>query len=174
MEYDASEVECLVYTYKDGLLSRVGHDLVLRCTDARVTLAPDGVEATFAADAFEVVEAQKKGRPVPGALSARDARQILENMRKGVLHPDRFPEIRYRSTSVRRDARSLRIEGTLDLHGTRRPLAVSARRADGRWRAEVELYTTDFGITPFSALMGTLKVKPGVRVRISVPAEPLG
>lgn len=170
MDHDANTAECLVYSYKDGLLSRVGHDLVLRCTDFTVSLTPDRVEASFDPAAFEVLHALKKGRPDPGALSARDRRQVLENMRKGVLHPERHPRIHFVSDEVTWETTVLRVRGTLAMHGARRPLSVAARRVDGRWRAEVDLHTPDWGIAPFSALMGTLKVKPRVTVRVSVPA----
>jgi hypothetical protein len=34
----------------------------------------------------------------------------------------------------------------------------------------VVLNQPEFGITPYRAMMGTLRIKPEVRVRISVPA----
>jgi hypothetical protein len=44
-----------------------------------------------------------------------------------------------------------------------------AVRAD-RWIAEGELDHRDFGIRPFSAMMGMLQVDPAVRLRVGLPA----
>lgn len=171
MDYDQRTAECLVFTYKDGLLSRVGHDLKLRCDRFQIHLDPERIEATFDASAFSVVGAVRDGRVQPGTLSSKDQKQILENMRKSVLKPDRSPEIHFVSTAVQADTRDLKAEGTLTLNGVSRPLSVKARKVDGKWLTDVELHTPDYGIAPFTALLGALKVKPGVKVRLLVPAD---
>lgn len=170
MKVDANRAECLVFTYKEGLLSRVGHDLKLRCDRFTVDLTDERVEATFDAGAFTCVSAMKDGRET-GGLSDKDKKQVLENMRKGVLHPERFPEIRFVSTSMKREGTILAVEGDLSLHGKTRRLKAQARIVDGHWRVEVDLHTPDHGIPAFSALLGTLKVKPRVTVRLRVPVE---
>jgi hypothetical protein len=37
--------------------------------------------------------------------------------------------------------------------------------------AEVKIHQPDFGIKPYTAALGALKVKPDVLVRVSVPRE---
>lgn len=172
MRHDQSTAQCFVFTFKEGLLSRVGHDLKLRCERFEVQVEPDRVSATFDPAAFVVVAALKDGRENPGALSAKDQRQILDNMRREVLHPDRYPTIRFTSSRVTAEPRALKVEGELELHGARRPIVVTARQVAGELIAEVDLHTPDFGIAPFSALLGALKVKPRVKVRVVVPAGP--
>jgi hypothetical protein len=45
-------------------------------------------------------------------------------------------------------------------------------RADGdRWVTDLKLHQPDFGIKPFSAALGALKVKPDVIIRVSVPRQ---
>jgi hypothetical protein len=45
-------------------------------------------------------------------------------------------------------------------------------RAEGdRWVAEMNIHQPDFGIKPYTAALGALKVKPEVMVRISVPRQ---
>ncbi|MFK7929729.1 MAG: YceI family protein [Myxococcota bacterium] len=171
MIVDASKAQCLIFTYKDGLLSRVGHDLKLRCDDFSVTLEEGRVAATFNPDAFTCVTALKNGRDNPSALSVKDKRQIIDNLRKSVLEPKRFSSIRFSSTQVSIEGNAMKIRGDLTLHGATRSIEVTARRVSGEWTAEVELHQPDFGIKPFTALMGTLKVKPKVRIRMVVPAE---
>jgi polyisoprenoid-binding protein YceI len=86
-----------------------------------------------------------------------------------VLRASRFPTVEFRSTSVGRDGERARIEGQLTLHGVTRPLVAEAVADASDWRAEVRLDQRDFGIKPFSAMLGTLRVKPDVLVRIRVP-----
>ncbi len=62
-----------------------------------------------------------------------------------------------------------RVQGALSLRGIERPLSLTARAVAGAWTAEVDLSQPDYGIKPFTAMLGTLKVKPVVRVQLRVP-----
>jgi hypothetical protein len=170
--YDATTATCHVLTFKEGVLSAMAHDLRIRVE--RFTLAIDdaarSVQARFSADALRVDCAMKAGHEDHGALSDRNKREIEGNIASEVLHARRHPEITFRSTSIAGAGDERRIAGTLALHGTERPLSVTARRQAGRWVAEVELYQPDFGIKPYSAMLGALKIQPVVRVRVSLPA----
>jgi polyisoprenoid-binding protein YceI len=63
------------------------------------------------------------------------------------------------------------IKGTLTLAGRSKALTVEARRDGARWVSEVVLHQPDFGVKPYTAMLGTLKIKPDVRVRVSLPAD---
>ncbi|MCA9649396.1 MAG: YceI family protein [Myxococcales bacterium] len=168
--FDASSARCEVLTFKEGLLSAVAHDLCLRVERFTIELHDDeSIEARFEAGSLRVEHAMKDGRPAPGTLSDRQRREIEGNIVDDVLHAKRHPEIGFRSTRVQGEGDERRIEGTLRLHGQERPLRLLARRSDGRWTAEVELHQPDFGIKPYSAMLGTLKIRPQVRVRVSLP-----
>jgi len=52
---------------------------------------------------------------------------------------------------------------------TTRPISAETRVEGGKQVAEVEIDQPEFGVVPFKAMMGTLKVKPVVRVKVSVP-----
>lgn len=170
MEFDAQNAECLVFTFKDGLLSRVGHDLKLRVERFSGSLTEHSVTATFDPRSVRVVAAVRGGKDDVSALSPKECQQVVDNIERAILQPSRFPEIRFLSTQLTREGNALRVRGTLDLHGVSKEIAVTARRVDGRWLAEVDLHQPDFGIEPFSALLGTLRVKAQIRVRISIPA----
>ena len=68
-----------------------------------------------------------------------------------------------------RDGLRARVEGTLALHGTTRPVAFDAVADERDWRAEVRLDLRDFGIKPYTAMLGALRVRADVLVRIRVP-----
>lgn len=168
--YDASSARCEVLTFKEGLLSAVAHDLCLKVERFSIEVGDDeSIAARFEPDSLRVEHAMKDGRPDPSALSAKQRREIEGNIAKDVLHVRRHREITFRSTKVEGEGDQRRIEGTLRLHGTERSIRAVARREGGRWSAEVELDQPEFGIKPYSAMLGTLKIRPAVRVRISMP-----
>jgi polyisoprenoid-binding protein YceI len=61
------------------------------------------------------------------------------------------------------------LDGTLAIKGVRRPLVVEARVVGDAWTATVTLHQPDFGITPYRALLGALKIRPDLRVEVRVP-----
>ena len=105
----------------------------------------------------------------PSALSAGDKKKIHDSMVKDVLHVRKHPEIRFDSTQIAERGEAFAVEGTLELHGKTRPIQTSIRSAGDRWVTEVRLHQPDFGIKPYAAALGALKVKPDVLVRVSVP-----
>jgi hypothetical protein len=170
--HDATTATCHVFTFKEGVLSAVAHDLRIRVERLTIEIdeAAGTVHARFFADSLRVDCAMKGEREDFAALSDRNKREIEGNIAGEVLHARRYPEIVFRSGQIVGDGDERRIEGTLLLHGRERPLRATARRQAGRWTAEVELRQPDFGIRPYSAMLGTLRIHPIVRVRVSVPA----
>ena len=62
---------------------------------------------------------------------------------------------------------TLRVEGELDLAGATRPVAFDLTAGDdGRLYGSARIKQTDWGIKPYSALFGTLKVVDEVGVEI--------
>lgn len=170
--FDASQVDCFVLTFKEGLLSKVAHDLKLRVAELAFTVDPEtrAVEATFDPARIFVECSMKDGREDWEALSRSDREKIEKAMRDDVLHVGRFPEIRFRSTeTLARGDDGYSILGELTLHGATRTVRAEARRVDGAWQTEVTLHQPDFGITPYRAALGALRVQPDVRVRVKVP-----
>ena len=160
MLYDASTAECLVYTFREGLLAAVGHDLCLRVTSFSIEIGDgDAIVGRFDAASLRVT----------GDVSPADARKIERDAAGEVLAARRFPTVEFRSSRVVRDGERARIDGTLTLRGVTRPLAVDAVADAAAWRAEVRLDQRDFGIKPFSAMLGALRVRADVRVAIRVP-----
>jgi hypothetical protein len=174
-KFDASNAECSVYTYKDGLLSAVAHDLEIRVTDFNINIdaSTGGIEARFAASSLRVQHAMKDGSPAPDSLKDKDKAEIEKTINKDVLHTDRYGEIRFNSTEVaENDDETYSVTGTLSLHGAEKPVRLKVRTQGGYFVADVPLHQPDFGIKPYSAMMGTLKIKPDVRVVVKVPTAP--
>ncbi len=164
---------CHVFTEKEGLLSKVAHDLRIRVDSFEVSIEGEGderaVHATFDPRSLVVETALASGRDNPGALSASDFRKIEDTIRKEVLHTRKHPKIEFRSTRVEDDGDDLRVTGELTLHGRTRELRLRVRDAGEAWETEATLHQPDFGIAPYKAMLGTLKIKPDVRVKLRVP-----
>jgi polyisoprenoid-binding protein YceI len=161
-----------VLSFKRGLLSKVAHDLMLRCERFSISTDGEKVEAEFDLDSISVVGVMREGVLDSSAPSAGDRREILDNVRKHVLKSDRNPRARFEGDATRRPG-GARIDGTLELAGKRAAIGIDVRESDGRWSGEVELTPTRWGIEPFKALLGAIKLQDRVVVRFDVPVVPL-
>ncbi len=168
--FSDSEIECFVFTFKEGVLSAVAHDLKIRVGKGTVEVGEDSVEASFDPKSLSVVCARKDGRDSPGTLSAGDKKKIEGNIGKDVLHTKKHSEIRFVSTAITRDGDRATITGDLTLHGKTKSITANAAKKGERWETEVSIHQPDFGIKPYSAMLGALKVQPTVKVQLSVPA----
>lgn len=160
---------CEVFTYKAGLLSAVGHDLLLKVTRWQLTLDEDTIEGSFDGTSFEVIGAMKNGKVAPGVLSDKDKRDILDNMRKGVFKRHHPEHISFSCDEVDETDEGLEGEGTLTIEPNAHDIAFEVAVHGDEAVCELTLHQPDWGIAPFKALMGTLKIKPDIKVRITVP-----
>jgi len=165
--FDQRESQCRVFTFKEGLLSAIAHDLEIDVSRFRIEHEGGTLKATFEASSLRVLHAVVDGRPRPELLSARDRTKIEANIVNDVLHATKHPQIVFRATLPGVPEGSL--TGDLALHGRTRNVRVTVRAEASRYVGELTLPQPDFGITPYSAMLGTLRIKPDVRVRIEIP-----
>lgn len=171
--HDARDAELLVFTFKEGLLSKVAHDLKIRAQRFELRIGDDlSLDLRVDVRGLRVVQAMVDRREAPELLSSKDKSKIEDTLcSKDVLDAERYPQVHFRSTSVVATEDGYDVAGELTLRDRTRALEAEVARVGDRLEAEVRLRQPDFGITPYSALLGALKVKPEVRVRISVPVE---
>lgn len=164
----------LVMTGREGAAGRMGHDLTLEAIRWTATITVDAedppcsrVAATVDAASLVVLEA--RGGPVGLTDSQRE--QVEAIIREQVLHSDRHPKIAFRSTAVAGDVKRAQVTGTLRIGGRTRPatlrLSVSRARSP-RIVAATSIVQTEFGIEPYAALRGALRVKDVVEIRAEV------
>ncbi len=170
---DANDVTCEVRTYKEGVFSRVGHDLLLRVErmELKIEGDPTRLEAVFDAGSIRVVCAMNKGQPAHGTLSSRERAEVERHLVGQVLLVARHPHIHFVSEPFTDDTPT-QVSGQLTICGRSRSISSQVARHGDRLVAEFEIDQRDFGIRPFSAMLGALKVKAHVRVQVSVPAGP--
>jgi polyisoprenoid-binding protein YceI len=155
-----------VSTGRTGAVARAGHDLLLLVTDWDGTLevgpdsTPSRVEVRVDGGSLKVQE----GTGGMQALDDDDRANIEQTIDDEVLRRD---QITFRSTEVVPDGDGLRVAGELTLLGRTAPLRLDVALTDGTLTAGGIVRQTDFGMKPYSALFGALKVADEVRVSLS-------
>jgi len=152
-----------VHTYREGVAQKIGHDLIIEVRDwsATVETAADGTlaGATLEVDATSLHV--REGRNGLKPLSDKDRADIRSSIDKKILHGK---PISFRSTGL--DGAALTGELTID--GTARPASFAIELAGGRVRGTLPVTQSTFGITPYKAFMGALKVRDTVEVVLDV------
>jgi len=163
------DATCTVRAFKAGLLAAAGHDLEFRLTRFSVEVEDDRIVGDFDASSLVVVGALVDGRVAPGKLSPKDERDILDNIRKSVFNGHRAEAIHFEASELDRDEDEVSGEGVLTIPPYSQPLSFLARVEEGRVVCELVLHQPDWGITPFKAPLGVLRIKPDLLVRIGLP-----
>jgi polyisoprenoid-binding protein YceI len=155
-----------VRTGRTGAAAKAGHDLLIHVTAWEATLAiGDGPAATsIELDADAASLRVREGTGGMQSLGDDDKANIRQTIDDDVL---KRRAITFRSTAVTGADGRLTVQGELTLAGTSRPLAFELDVGDdGRLRAVAVVKQSDWGMKPYSALFGALKVADDVRVEI--------
>ena len=169
---DTGSIE--VFTYREGALSALGHDLWLRAGRFDMEILGDSVTARVDASSLRVVTAMRSGAPVQGALSDRDKAEIERNCARDVLEAQRHPEATFVSFEVKPSETQWTVRGKLTIHGVSHEGTFEVRREGAKAVARIDVDLRSFGMKPYSAMLGALRVKPVVLVAVEVPVPPLG
>jgi polyisoprenoid-binding protein YceI len=150
-----------VRTARTGTAARAGHDLLIEVKAWSATLDLEAPRVTLDADAtsLHVVE----GTGGMKALDDDDRANIRQTIDDEIL---KRSDIAFRSTAVERTDGGLAVRGDLTLAGTTRPIAFDLALEGGRVSGTAVVPQTAWGIKPYSALFGALKVADEVRVEI--------
>ncbi len=115
----------------------------------------------------------KHGRLDRGGLSASDYGKIEATIRGDVLQTSRHPTIEVDLTLDRgAGSGSATLTGTMSLVGRSSTLPTARARKEGvEWTLELELVPSRWGVAPYRALGGALKLEDRVLVHVRVPAD---
>jgi polyisoprenoid-binding protein YceI len=175
---DGSDGELLIRTSVTGPAAAVGHRLTIAMRRWQATTQwdadePVAAELTVDVDSLTVVRGEGGVTPLSGPEKIVVRRNAL-----GSLNARKFPRIVYSSNAVERTTDGYRLSGELTIHGTTRPQVVDVHTDDegDNWRLSSETVITqsDFGVKPYSQLLGAVKVADDVTVAFtaSVPKTP--
>lgn len=178
---DASELRLLVY--RDGPLARFGHNHVvsgpirgeLRVGD---TTADSGFRLTVDVVELRVDDAAaraEEGEAFAASVDEKSRAGTRENMLgEKLLDADKWPEIRIESIALEGPRWNPSVRAKVTLRGVARELAFPAAVfVDGERLVVIARFTirqSDFGIEPFSALAGGLRVADSIEARVRLVA----
>jgi len=167
-----------VQAFAEGLLSAFGHDPVLAIKDfsGEVQFVPGSFEAasvkmTVKADSIVLSTEVKE----------KDRIELEQTMREQVLEIAKYPEIVFVSsnisvTKLAEGRYRARVIGDLTFHGATQKnlwitpeVTVSGESLSAK--GMFSLKQTDFGIKPFSAAAGTIKLKNELKFSFDIAAE---
>lgn len=159
-------------TSRTGLGRRAGHDLALEVTrfSGRVTVGDDpghsSVEISLDTRSIEVREGTGGVKP----LTDKDRRDIKGTIEgRGQLDSQRFSEITFRSKEVRGTPEALEVVGDLTVRGQTRPIRLRATvDPGGRLQGAGTIVQSEFGIRPYTAFLGALKLADSVQIRFQL------
>lgn len=161
-----------VRTGRRGAVAKAGHDLLLHVTawEATLELGGDSLPASLTLDADSTSLRVREGTGGIQALGDDDRANIEQTIDEEVL---RRTKITFRSTAVEtaRAGDRLGVQGELTLAGATHPLSFELSVGpDGRLSSRIVVKQSDWGIKPYSALFGALKVADEVEVEVAALA----
>jgi polyisoprenoid-binding protein YceI len=161
----------LLHTGREGVGSKIGHDLTIEVTDwsAQADVPESGPAGASVTARVELASlAVREGTGGARPLTDQDRPDIEKNARR-TLGVDRHPTATFESQRILADNDGGTINGMLSLHGTAVPVDVRVSRVGpDRYRGNLVVKQTAYGIKPYSAFLGALKVRDEVEVEIEV------
>jgi polyisoprenoid-binding protein YceI len=155
-----------VHTKRKGAAAKAGHDLVIHVTSWEGTLEvgddPAATRIALSADATSL--RVQKGTGGLQALGDDDKASIHQTIDDEVL---KRQDISFRSTAVEPegDGGRIRVTGDLTLAGTTRPVEFDLVVNDaGKLSGTAVITQSLWGMKPYSALFGALKVADDVEI----------
>ena len=174
---DPDKSRFMVETQTTGLSAMFAHDHKMQFAEFSGTASYNpgalstgaSLQMNVKARSLHLIEDQSVG----------EAQAIESVLRKEVLETEKYPEITFKTASVFSERRGdgtydIRLTGDLTLHGVRRRITIPARVAidpDGIHAIGLfEIKQTDFKITPFSFVGGTVAIRDQVIISFDIVA----
>jgi polyisoprenoid-binding protein YceI len=165
---DASDGRLSIHTGVTGRAAKMGHRLTIAMTTWLATVRWSGGEPVEAELMVEVESLQVlKGKGGLKALSGPEKSLARSNALR-VLDAERFPQIRFRANAIDKSDDGYLLTGTLEIHGVVEERVIGLRAEDlgETWRlsCKADVRQSEFGVKPYSMLLGSMKVVDTVTV----------
>jgi polyisoprenoid-binding protein YceI len=156
---DPERTTFTIHVGKTGLFSFAVHE-----HKVRAPIADGAIDEVGEGHIWLRIDARKLT-----VLPEKDQAEVQTTMQTKVLESDRFPEIRFASTRVHREAADRwKVEGNLTLHGQTHPATAEVNRAGNNYKGKSSIKQTDFGIQPVTVAGGAVKVKNELVIEFSI------
>ncbi|MGI8752782.1 MAG: YceI family protein [Acidimicrobiales bacterium] len=162
-----SDGSLTIRTQKAGVGAKMAHNLVLEAKswsgtvnfDADDPAASNG-EVTVQPASLEVIDFSGGVKP----LSDGDRKDIAKNINDKALQTKKYPDITFRTTSVAGGGAAYTVEGELTITGQTKPTTLEVTVDGSQVVVKGRVVQTDFGVKPYSAMLGALKIDDAVEV----------
>lgn len=167
----AADGELRILTGVAGRAAKMGHRLTIGMGSWQAGVhwaggQPTGADLTVEVDSLQVLGGEGGLTPLAGPEKGVARSNALKS-----LDAKKFPQIRFTADEVTKTAGGYRLNGTVEIHGTVRPQTVDVEVADQgdalALSAQVQVTQSDFGVKPYSLMMGALKVADEVTIAFS-------
>lgn len=167
----AADGELNIRTGVAGRAAKMGHRLTigLQSWQADVHWAggrPTGAELSVDVDSLQVLGGEGGLTPLAGPEKGVARSNALKS-----LDAKKFPQIRFTADGVTKTSDGYRLSGTVEIHGTTHAQTVDVHVADQgdtlALSAQVQVTQSEFGVKPYSLMMGALKVADEVTITFS-------
>ena len=158
-----------IRTAREGVAAKAGHDLLIAFQRWSGTITSQGddpaqVEIEIDMDSFDVLE----GTGGVVGLTGDDRKDINATARK-LLDVDRHPQANFASDRITASDSGGTIEGTLTLRGESATVTVEvAETRPSAWQGTATVLQSAFGIKPYRAFFGALRLADPVGVEVTV------
>lgn len=168
-EFGPDQATLRLHTFREGMARKVGHDLILEVGSWDAVAEIDGDDVTrstltASADTRSITVVDGTGGVKP--VTDGDRADIKKNMDKA-LQTGKHPEITFRSTSMEQQGEDrYTVHGDLTILGNTRPATLDVTLEPGSAKASTAIVQSNWGVKPYSGLMGALKVRDEVEVHV--------
>jgi hypothetical protein len=156
-----------VFTFKEGVLSAVAHDLCIRLQAFEITLDGTAVRAELDLRSLLVEGPMQNGVLQAAQYDAGKRADVARAMHGEVLHTEQHPTATFSGSAVA-TGDGYHVEGQLQLAGNSQPLAFDVQNERGTYRARFELEPSRWGISQYKALLGAIKLKDMLKVELAL------
>lgn len=172
---DASQSKFTAHALAGGLLWFKGHDhlIAVREFTGEAQLTPNSVTPA----SLEIIAKAASMVETSDDFTEPQKQIINKELREIVLHPDQYPDIIFKSTSVTGKQLAdgqyeLKIAGNLTLHGVTRPITIPTKvtvtgndiRAEGKFSID----RGDFDVKATSAFHGLVRVRKKIKFTFDI------
>ncbi|MGZ4324614.1 MAG: YceI family protein [Solirubrobacteraceae bacterium] len=158
-----------VHTMKGGAAAKAGHNLLIEVTSWQGALHV-GEEMTVTLNADPRSMRVREGSGGMTSLGDDDKANIEQTIDDEVLKGTRI-EFRSTACELSPEGDRMSVSGELELGGRRAPITFELSLNGGRVSGSATVKQTDFGMKPYSALFGTLKVLDEVQVAVDASLD---
>ncbi len=163
-------------TGREGMAAKVGHDLLIKVGQWSGSVnVPDpsdpagaSLQVEIELNSLEIVDGTGGASP----LDNGDRADILKNAAK-TLDVANHPTATFTATALRAGPGGGEIDGTLDLAGGSGTLTLTVTEVgDSEWRASGTVVQSQYGIKPYKAFLGALRLADPVTVEAEISLPP--